>query len=75
MESDIAYFRRRAGEEKIAAADADNRKAFQAHIALAGRYEELALAIETQARDCGLEVDSEVSPDTHLQQPRASMWL
>ncbi len=76
MESDTAYFRRRAREEHIAAAGADSREAFSAHHALAGRYEELALAIETQVRDWGLEVEEEALPDTDPQpQLRASMWL
>ena len=76
MESDTAYFRRRATEEHIAAAHADSSEAFQAHHALAGRYEELALAIETRVRACGLEATGEASPDTDAQpQTRASMWL
>jgi hypothetical protein len=50
MESDAAYFRRRALEEHLAALKADNPNARRAHCELAARYEELARAIVEQSR-------------------------
>lgn len=45
MESDAAYFERRAREERAAALKALHPEARKAHIELAGRYDELAGAI------------------------------
>lgn len=44
MEGDLAYFRRRASEERAAASRADNLQVKNAHKELARRYEELALS-------------------------------
>jgi hypothetical protein len=43
MELDKAYFSRRAQEERIAATKATHRGAREAHLDLAGRYEDLAM--------------------------------
>jgi hypothetical protein len=45
-ESDATYFRRRAGEERAAAAKASSDEARYAHLEMAQRYAELARAIE-----------------------------
>lgn len=46
MESDSAYFRRRASEERVAAMKAAHPEARQAHLEMADRYDQLAEAIE-----------------------------
>jgi len=45
MESDSVYFRRRAGAERVAAMKAPHPSARQAHLEMAGRYDELAQAL------------------------------
>ena len=45
MESDTSYFRRRASEERTAALHSRDPRARQAHLDLAGRYEDLVRAI------------------------------
>ena len=45
MDKDTSYFRRRAGEERIAAMKAANASARQAHLEMADRYDERAKAI------------------------------
>lgn len=45
MESDVAYFRRRASDERTAALAAREKAAREAHTALAERYEDLVRAI------------------------------
>ena len=75
METDLAYFRRRASEEQLAAADAETSEAFQAHDALAARYEELALAIETQMGSWGMAADEPSQVADPQQEERAVMWL
>ena len=45
MESDATYFRRRALEEHLAAAKADDPNARRAHRELAARYDDLARGI------------------------------
>lgn len=45
MESDSAYFARRAANERVAAMKAAHPTARQAHLELAKRYDELARAI------------------------------
>ena len=47
MKSDAAYFTRRATDERAAAGKAAHAAARQAHLELAGRYEELARAIRS----------------------------
>ena len=47
METDFAYFDRRAREEREAAMKAPHPEARKAHLEMAGRYDELASAIET----------------------------
>jgi hypothetical protein len=47
METDAAYFARRAREERTAAMKAPHPEARKAHLEMAGRYGELASAIET----------------------------
>ena len=75
MESDAAYFRRRAREERIAAAKTASQSS-RDHQDLAVRYEELAVAIETQAREMGIEFDGEPPARANRQRrKRATMWL
>jgi hypothetical protein len=50
MEGDFVYFGRRALEERAAAMKAAHPAARQAHIDLAGRYDELASAIDSHQR-------------------------
>jgi tRNA (Thr-GGU) A37 N-methylase len=45
MESDIAYFRRRASEERTAALAAVDKRAREAHVQLAERYEDIVRGI------------------------------
>jgi hypothetical protein len=45
MESDVNYFVRRAGEERVAAMKAAHPMARQAHLKMAARYDQLANAI------------------------------
>ena len=45
METDVAYFSRRASEERAAATQAAHPAARQAHLEMARRYEEMASAI------------------------------
>jgi len=51
MESDAAYFKRRALEERAAAARAVHPSARESHLGLAGRYEELAGALLDHHRE------------------------
>lgn len=46
MESDSAFFTRRAREEMLAASKADHPRAREAHLQLAARYSDLARAID-----------------------------
>lgn len=45
MEIELSYFRRRASEEKAAALRAGDPQAQQAHLDMAGRYENLVQGI------------------------------
>jgi hypothetical protein len=45
MEGDASYFNRRANEERLAAMKAAHPKARGAHLRMASRYDELAIAI------------------------------
>lgn len=47
MEQDVAYFSRRASEERAAASLAEHPNAKQAHLELAERYQEMAAAIDS----------------------------
>lgn len=47
MEQDVAYFSRRAAEERTAASNAEHPNAKQAHLDLAERYQEMAAAIDS----------------------------
>lgn len=55
MEADTTYFRRRASDERAAAMKAAHLGARDAHLELAGRYEDLANAIEGRERYLGLD--------------------
>ena len=50
MDGDSLYFSRRGSEERKAAAAATDPRARQAHLDLAGRYDELAAAIGSHER-------------------------
>jgi hypothetical protein len=54
MESDVAYFIRRAGEERMAASHTVHPRARQSHSELAERYEDFAHAITARERYFGL---------------------
>jgi len=58
MEGDRAYFRRRASDERAAALKAAHQKAREAHIQLAGRYDDLANAIEGRAQYLALDQEA-----------------
>ena len=51
MESDAAFFTRRAREERFAATKAEHPKARKAHLEMAARYADLASAIEGRPLD------------------------
>ena len=54
MDSDQAYFTRRASEERTAALQARNRAARRSHTQMAERYEELVRALVAEQRRLGL---------------------
>ena len=56
MESDRAYFARRAAEEKEAAMRAAHPSARAPHLELAARYDDLAHHIEHHEKHLGAEV-------------------
>lgn len=58
IESDVAYFRRRAAEETFAAGRADHEMARQAHLDLATRYRELVAWIIADQHRLGLDLDN-----------------
>jgi len=51
MESDAAFFTRRAREERFAATKAEHPQARKAHLQMAARYNDLARAIEGNPED------------------------
>lgn len=57
MESDTAYFRRRASEERIEALRNRHSRAQRAHLDLAERYEDLVRAIVARDQKLGLDLD------------------
>lgn len=70
MESDRLYFFRRADEERAAGVAADSVEARQAHIELAWRYHNLALAIEQHENQLGGSPAEDGSPETRPEQTR-----
>jgi hypothetical protein len=56
MESDIAYFRRRASEERTAALQARDPIVRDTHRALAERYEDLVHGITAHEQHIGFEL-------------------
>lgn len=56
MESDLAYFRRRASEERTAALEARHADARLAHLQIAERYEDLVRAIAAREQKPDLSV-------------------
>ena len=65
MESDAAFFTRRAREERLAATRADHPQARKAHLQMAARYTDLARAIEGRPPD----------PDEDQPTGRAGIWF
>jgi hypothetical protein len=57
MEGDKIYFRRRAADERAAAMKAAHPHAREAHLELAGRYDDLANGIEGRERYLRLDQD------------------
>ena len=55
METDFAYFNRRAEEEREAAMRAPHPAARRSHVEMAGRYRELADAIQAHQSAVGRE--------------------
>ncbi len=53
MEGDAIYFRRRASDERAAAKRAEHPAARQAHLEMAGRYDDLASAIAVSEKELG----------------------
>jgi hypothetical protein len=78
METDLAYFRRRASEEYLGHANADHPTAKKKHLEMAKRYEDLARSIEKEAddskdhRDSGIERNADTENEVIEQ---ASLWL
>jgi hypothetical protein len=64
MESDAAFFTRRAREERFAATKAEHPQARKAHLQMAARYADLARAIQGKP-----ESDSDETSD------RAGIWF
>jgi hypothetical protein len=56
METDSAYFSRRASEERRAAMQCVDPRAREAHLALVERYQNLADEISTHERSLGLSM-------------------
>ena len=54
MESDIAYFRRRASDERSAALQARDPRAREAHVQMAERYEDLVRGMARYDEHLGL---------------------
>lgn len=65
MESDAAFFTRRAREERFAATKAEHPKARKAHLEMAARYADLASAIEGKPLD----------DDPDNQYDRVGIWF
>jgi hypothetical protein len=65
METDAAFFARRAREELLAASRADHPRARQAHLDMAGRYSDLVRAIGS----------NELPPEDREQHERAGIWF
>lgn len=66
METDAAFFARRARDELLAASKAVHPRARQIHLDMAGRYADLARAIDPDALT---EEDQEPAPE------RAGIWF
>jgi hypothetical protein len=70
MVSDKAYFTRRAAEERVLAAGASHDSAQKAHLELASRYEDLALAIARREYALGIDLfDAADWPSVVVQRP------
>jgi hypothetical protein len=65
MESDAAFFTRRAREERFAATKAEHPRARKAHLEMAARYADLASAIEGKPLD----------DDPDLRKDRVGIWF
>jgi hypothetical protein len=63
MESDPAYFRRRASEAYLCVANADLPAAREAHLAMAKRYEDLARSLVEGDAASGSLSDTERSAE------------
>jgi hypothetical protein len=56
MEADVAYFSRRAFEERVRALQAPDPRARRAHLELAARYQDFSAAIAARERFLGLDL-------------------
>lgn len=56
MEGDVAYFSRRAAEEREAALQAADPRVRQSHLELAVRYQDFATAVQARDRFLGLDL-------------------
>ena len=54
MESDLAYFRRRASDERTAALEARQSEARRLHVEMAERYEDLVRGIVASHQQLGI---------------------
>jgi hypothetical protein len=61
METDKAYYSRRAAEERVAAFKAPDRRAHQAHLELATRYDDFITAITQRGGYLGLDYPKSVT--------------
>jgi hypothetical protein len=78
MESDAAYFRRRASEEYVACASAAHSAARRSHLELGRRYEDLAWAIDAQEHRLGINPRSAAEDNaeaSHHEPQQVAMWL
>lgn len=67
MESDLAYLRRRASEERTAALAANHAGARKAHLEMAERYEDLVRGIAAHDEFLGMTFSQPLSaPDSPL---------
>lgn len=61
MEGDAVYFARRAAQEREAALKAAHPSARDAHLELAGRYDDLATAIAAGEKPLAVALDDSIA--------------
>ncbi len=71
MDSDVAYFARRASDERAAAIQAELPEARKTHLDMAERYEDLVSAITSRDRHLALDLSVPEVAITQAAAPRA----